>query len=86
MLARRYFHPGCHRMEPYRSFQPNAGLLLPETEKLTRRILCLPTGTTIEPETISRICRLLRFMLDHADAINRRWMEVDRASLGNPAA
>ena len=31
--ARRYFYPGCHQMEPYRSYFPNAGLLLPETEK-----------------------------------------------------
>jgi dTDP-4-amino-4,6-dideoxygalactose transaminase len=32
--ARRYFYPGCHRMEPYRSYYPNAGLLLPETRLL----------------------------------------------------
>jgi dTDP-4-amino-4,6-dideoxygalactose transaminase len=32
VLARRYFYPGCHRMEPYRSYFPHAGLLLPETE------------------------------------------------------
>ena len=32
--ARRYFYPGCHRMEPYRSYFPHASLLLPETEKL----------------------------------------------------
>jgi len=25
VVARRYFHPGCHRMEPYRSHFPNAG-------------------------------------------------------------
>jgi dTDP-4-amino-4,6-dideoxygalactose transaminase len=30
--ARRYFYPGCHQMEPYRSYFPNAGLVLPETE------------------------------------------------------
>jgi dTDP-4-amino-4,6-dideoxygalactose transaminase len=26
MVARRYFYPGCHRMEPYRSFFPDACL------------------------------------------------------------
>src|SRR6185437_1373130 len=26
VLARRYFYPGCHRMEPYRSYFPNTGL------------------------------------------------------------
>ena len=28
IMARRYFYPGCHRMEPYRSYFPNAGLLI----------------------------------------------------------
>src|SRR5215213_10184890 len=46
--ARRYFYPGCHRMEPYRSYYPHAGLLLPETEALCQRTLLLPTGTAID--------------------------------------
>jgi len=25
VMARRYFFPGCHRMEPYRSYYPHAG-------------------------------------------------------------
>ena len=44
VLARRYFYPGCHQMEPYRSYFPHAGLLLPETERLTQRVMSLPTG------------------------------------------
>ena len=28
ILARRYFYPGCHQMEPYRSYFPHACLLL----------------------------------------------------------
>src|SRR5438094_111807 len=43
VMARRYFYPGCHRMEPYRSNLP--GLRLPETDRLAERVLCLPTGT-----------------------------------------
>lgn len=60
VIARRYFYPGCHRMEPYRSYFPHAGLLLPETEKLVQRVLILPTGTAILPEDISQICQILR--------------------------
>src|SRR5215813_3707694 len=56
VLARRYFYPGCHRMEPYRSYFPHAGLMLPETEKLTTRVLCLPTGTSVGTGEIARIC------------------------------
>lgn len=60
VLARRYFWPGCHRMEPYRSLQPNAGLLLPVTEEVAARLVLLPTGTAIEVEAIHKIVEILR--------------------------
>lgn len=60
ILARRYFYPGCHRMEPYRSYFPHAGLLLPETEQLASRVLVLPTGTAIGPAHIEAVCSVLR--------------------------
>ncbi|MDB9538489.1 DegT/DnrJ/EryC1/StrS family aminotransferase, partial [Anabaenopsis arnoldii] len=59
VIARRYFYPGCHRMEPYRSYFPHAGLLLPETEKLGQRVLVLPTGTAISEEDIGKICQII---------------------------
>jgi len=70
--ARRYFYPGCHRMEPYRSFFPNAGLLLPETEKLCSRVLCLPTGTAVHLQDIERICQIIRLAVDESQAIQQR--------------
>jgi len=66
VMARRYFYPGCHRMEPYRSFFPDAGLMLPETETLAQRVLCLPTGTAVGESDIAEICGLLRLALSHA--------------------
>ena len=72
VLARRYFYPGCHRMEPYRSYFPHAGLLLPETEKLTNRVLCLPTGTGVSEHQISTICQILRLAVEHGAEISRR--------------
>ena len=60
VLARKYFWPGCHGMEPYRSLQPNAGLLLPETERVASRIMLLPTGQTITVEMIDTICSIIR--------------------------
>jgi len=59
VLARRYFYPGCHRMEPYRSHYPHARLLLPETEKLAQRVLILPTGTAVSPTEIKEVCAIL---------------------------
>ncbi len=58
--ARRYFYPGCHRMEPYRSFYPQAGLLLPQTEEVCDKILQLPTGTGISKEEVQGITEIIR--------------------------
>jgi len=70
--ARRYFYPGCHRMEPYRSYFPNAGLLLPKTEQLTERVLCLPTGAGVGEADIRSICDIIHFVTEHAGDITNR--------------
>jgi dTDP-4-amino-4,6-dideoxygalactose transaminase len=75
VLARKYFWPGCHRMEPYRSLQPNAALLLPETERVAPRILVLPTGQAVTPGVVDDVTRLVRTALGRADEV--------RAALGN---
>ena len=72
VLARRYFYPGCHRMEPYQSYFPHAGLLLPETEKLTQRVLSLPTGTSIEARDVTLICELIRFVVEHGAEVSQK--------------
>jgi dTDP-4-amino-4,6-dideoxygalactose transaminase len=72
VLARRYFYPGCHKMEPYRSYFPHAGLLLPETERLAQKVLLLPTGTSIDEQTIHTVCQLIRFSLAHSQEIKQR--------------
>lgn len=69
ILARRYFYPGCHQMEPYRSLFPKSGLLLPETEKLTRRVLQLPTGTAVGEPEIIQICDFVRLVHVRASEI-----------------
>lgn len=63
VLARRYFHPGCHRMQPYASYFPHAGLFLPETERLAERVLVLPTGTCMGESEIPAVCDLIRFCI-----------------------
>jgi len=69
VIARRYFYPGCHRMEPYRSFFPHASMLLPETERLTQRVMLLPTGTAVGAEEISGICSIIRLALQHGNEL-----------------
>ena len=74
VLARRYFYPGCHRMEPYRSYFPHSSLLLPETERLTERVILLPTGTSVTPHDISTISDLLRLAISNGREISQRLM------------
>jgi dTDP-4-amino-4,6-dideoxygalactose transaminase len=71
VLARRYFFPGCHRMEPYRSLFPHAGLLLPHTERLASRVLSLPNGNSVSGEDVRGICGLIRYAIDNATAIRK---------------
>ena len=72
VLARRYFYPGCHQMEPYRSYFPRAGLLLPETERLTQRVMSLPTGTAVGPEEIESICAIIRLSVTRSKELIHR--------------
>jgi dTDP-4-amino-4,6-dideoxygalactose transaminase len=72
VLARRYFFPGCHRMEPYRSYFPHAHLVLPETEKLCRRVMLLPTGTAMNRDAVSQVCRIIRTAVAHAPTVKNQ--------------
>lgn len=69
VLVRRYFYPGCHRMEPYRSYFPHAGLLLPETEAVVERVLSLPTGTATGHDDIAAICRVIRYVIENGEEV-----------------
>lgn len=70
IIARRYFYPGCHAMEPYISFFPHAGMLLPQTNSLVRKVMSLPTGTAIGKQEITKTCGLIRFIIQKAKEIN----------------
>jgi len=76
VIARRYFYPGCHRMEPYRSYFPQARLLLPETEKLVKRVLVLPTGTAVRVEQIAAIGQVMRLVVSHGEKVSGRLSSV----------
>ena len=69
ILARKYFWPGCHRMEPYISQQPNAALLLPETERIAASILLLPTGQAVNAKTAQVICKIIKTAFTNAGPV-----------------
>jgi dTDP-4-amino-4,6-dideoxygalactose transaminase len=60
VLARRYFWPGCHRMEPYRTLDPEAGARLPATELVAARVIVLPTGPAVGESDIRTIAAIVR--------------------------
>ncbi len=75
IVVRRYFYPGCHRMEPYRSQANVVKNSLKETEALSERIICLPTGPSIDKEKIENICAFLKFIIVHGSEISDKALE-----------
>jgi dTDP-4-amino-4,6-dideoxygalactose transaminase len=66
VLAKRYFYPGCHRLEPYRSAFEAQCSSLPHTERLCERLMQLPTGMAVSEADIARIGDFLRGLTEHA--------------------
>jgi dTDP-4-amino-4,6-dideoxygalactose transaminase len=60
ILARKYFWPGCHRMQPYRALYPHAGLLLPNTDAVAARVIVLPNGETLDDRHVAVIASVVR--------------------------
>ena len=72
VLVRRYFYPGCHRMQPYASNFSNIAGRLPVTEQLARSVLVLPTGTAVTVDQVEVICGILRFAAARGADVARR--------------
>jgi dTDP-4-amino-4,6-dideoxy-D-glucose transaminase len=66
ILAKRYFSPGLHRVEPYRSKQ----YACPTSDLLSTRLLQLPLGGSIDDQIIHQISEV--FMVAHKRASELR--------------
>lgn len=71
VIARRYFYPGVHNMEPYRS-RPGRSSFLEETEALCKRVLILPTGTAVSRTDIASVCGAIRVAATNAPLVKDR--------------
>lgn len=59
VLARDYFAPGCHRVEPFASaLTGDPGL--PHTEALSDRLITFPTGMHVSVQDVHRVVALVR--------------------------
>ena len=76
VIARRYFYPGCHRMEPYRS---QRSYQLPVTEEMAQRLLLLPNGTAVGDSDIKRICQIVRLIMSHPREVKERLSSANAA-------
>ena len=74
VVARRYFYPGCHRMQPYASLFPGAGKYLPATEAVAENVMVLPNGLAVSCENVERLTERIASILHRASEV--------RAALG----
>lgn len=79
VLARRYFHPGCHRMEPYRRSFEESGRTLPVTDRLSGMVLSLPNGESVLPEAARWIGDTVRLAGAKAGEIRAKLKEGGHA-------
>jgi dTDP-4-amino-4,6-dideoxygalactose transaminase len=71
VLARRYFYPGCHRMEPYASLFPRAGQSLQVTEQIADRVMILPTGLAMSIDDVALLTSRIATLVSHASAVRK---------------
>lgn len=72
--TRRYFYPGAHMCEPYRSHTPWFKSLLSVTNKTCSSVLCLPSYFDLGDEDIESVSSLIREASEKREEI-ARWYE-----------
>ncbi len=64
ILARKYFWPGCHDMQPYRKLYPHAGRVLPNTRQVADRVVVLPTGTALDGDMVRIVATVIKVLIE----------------------
>ena len=73
VLARRYFFPGCHKMQPYCTMPVGIEAQVPKTDSLSQNCLILPGGSEVDPADATRICTLFASMVRNASVLNEHF-------------
>ncbi|MBU1148297.1 MAG: aminotransferase class I/II-fold pyridoxal phosphate-dependent enzyme [Candidatus Omnitrophica bacterium] len=60
IIARKYFYPGCHNMEPYRTICPDADKRLGVTDQVSNKVLCLPLNLERPEKNINIIVSIIK--------------------------
>jgi len=69
VIARRYFFPGCHRMEPYLTLSPMVGQRLPVTNVVCEQVLVLPTGAAVTEDDVEGVVAIIKMVFAHKTRI-----------------
>ena len=62
VMARKYFWPGVHNMEPYRTLYPGLSDRLPNTGIVADRTLVLPTGQFVDRAVIEMVVERIDYV------------------------
>lgn len=79
VMAKRYFYPPCHHVEPYSSCNPLPHL--PKLEKLSTRVLALPNGTSVRQSDIENICQIMRLAITNSKEVSRKISDIGRSKI-----
>ena len=71
IIARRYFYPGCHRMNPYAGLFPQAHQTLANTEEISRKVMVLPTGRSVNESDIRRVVECIAAIVSRPEQVRQ---------------
>ena len=76
ILVKRYFYPSCHMVEPYIYSKSRLKFELPVTEKLSKHVITLPSGTSIGQREIIKISEVLKFIVNNGEKITKKFQNT----------
>lgn len=76
IIARRYFYPGCHKMQPYKKLYPDSYKRLAVTENIGQRILCLPSNLENPKRDITKITEVIISAHQQRNAV-LKWAKIN---------
>lgn len=82
--TRRYFYPGVHMCEPYRSYMPWYRDMLPFTQKISEEILCLPCYHDLADEDIEDVSKRIYCANTSRDKIRAWYQGILKSSTQSP--
>jgi dTDP-4-amino-4,6-dideoxygalactose transaminase len=77
VLSRRYFYPGCHRMDYFRTRHPAALRQLPVTDRVSEEVLCLPTQLGRPKDDIRTIASIIKAVHGQSERV-KQWVVENR--------